>query len=188
MVVTPSPGAWIGRARAGLDELLLDLAHCEKRAASTVLSLVFRLPDALAPELAGVLSRLSREELTHFEWCLRALEARGVPYRRLEPSPYAGGLVALCRKKGDEALLDAFLVAAVIEARSGERLELLRDAVDDPPLRALFAALHPPEERHVEILYDVASRFGDAAGRLPTLLEREAELIAAGAPGVRVHG
>jgi tRNA-(ms[2]io[6]A)-hydroxylase len=171
-----------------MDVLLLDLAHCEKRAASTVLSLVFRLPDEGGEELAGTLSRLAREELTHFEWCLRVLDARGVAYRRLEPSPYAGGLVSLCRKKGEEALLDAFLAASVIEARSGERLALLRDSEADPELHALFAALFPPEERHVEVLYGIACRFGDPAPRLPVLLAREAELIQAGTAGVRVHG
>lgn len=185
MLLAPTPADWLPRARADLDTLLLDLAHCEKRAASTVLSFLFRCPEH---GIAGTLSRVAREELTHFEWCLRELERRGRPFARLEPARYPGELAKRVRRHGDEALLDAFLVAALIEARSGERLLLLRDGVDDPPLAELFARLHPPEERHVEILLGLAARFGDVDARLPALAAHEAALIVPGEGTVRVHG
>src|SRR5207249_1715754 len=84
--------AWVERALAHLDEVLLDHAHCEKKAASTAVSLLFRYPErtTLLPPLA----RLAREELQHFEEVLAHLTRRGVPFRHQMPAPYASGLMA----------------------------------------------------------------------------------------------
>ncbi len=185
LLACPSPERWIAQALANLDVVLLDHAHCEKKAASTVLSLVFRCPD---PEIAGALSRMAREELTHFEMALRELARRGVAFGRLEPSGYAAGLAAVCRKRPEaDALCDAFVAAALIEARSCERLAMLHEAVDDPDLKRFYAALHPAEERHHALMLACAARFGDVDARLPVLRAREAELILAGEAAPRMH-
>lgn len=60
-----STSAWLGRALSDMDTILLDHAHCEKKAASTALSLIFRYQDEAALMLP--LSALAREELEHFE-------------------------------------------------------------------------------------------------------------------------
>lgn len=182
LLLAPTPAAWLDRVLGDLDTLLLDTAHCEKRAASTVLSFVFR-----APALADTLSRLAREELTHFESCLRLLRERGAAFVPLEPPAYAGELARLVRR-ADAGTLDLFLVAALIEARSGERLQLLAEAVPDPALRALFAELYPPEERHHVLLLALARQFGEVEERLAVLAAREAELATLGDPRVRMHG
>ena len=52
-----TPRAWLDHALAHLDEVLVDHAHCEKKAASTALSLCFRYPDR--PELSLALSALA---------------------------------------------------------------------------------------------------------------------------------
>lgn len=185
MLACPTPARWLDMALANLDEVLHDHAHCEKKAASTVLSFVFRVPD---PDLAGAFSRMAREELTHFEMTLRELRRRGVVFGRLEPSAYAGRLVGACRKRPEpEALCDAFVAAALIEARSCERLALLREAVDDPGLRAFYAALEPAEERHHRLLLGAAARFGDASARLAALRDVEAGLVLAGEALPRMH-
>lgn len=182
ILLTPTPRRWLDRALSDLDTLLLDTTHCEKRAASTVLSFVFR-----APQLADTLSRLAREELTHFEAGLRLLRDRGVAFVPLEPPAYAATLARQVRR-ADAGTLDLFLVAALIEARSGERLQLLAASVEDPAARALFAELHPPEERHHVLLLDLARGFGEVDERLATLAAVEAELIESGDPRVRMHG
>src|SRR5262249_17883814 len=56
---------WVARALANLDEILVDHAHCEKKAASTAVSLLFKYPER--PALLAPLARLAREELGHFE-------------------------------------------------------------------------------------------------------------------------
>jgi len=182
ILATPTPPAWLDRALSEPDTLLLDVTHCEKRAASSVVGFVFR-----APRHADVLSRLAREELVHFEACLRLLQDRGRPFGPLEPPPYAAELARLVRR-GDEGTVDLFLVAALIEARSGERLGLLAAHEPDPALRALYAWLYPPETRHHALLVELARPFGDVAARLPALAAREAELAVRGDPRVRMHG
>jgi tRNA-(ms[2]io[6]A)-hydroxylase len=186
ILLRPTGPGWWERAATDLDTLVLDVAHAEKRAASTVLSFTFRFPDL---GLAEVWSRLCREELTHFEAVLRELRRRDRPFMALEPPPYTAELVKLARSgKSREAMLDALVCAALIEARSGERLAILEDHLDDGPLRALCAFLRPPEERHWEMLLELAGRFGDVEPRLAVLAAREAELVQRGFDGVRVHG
>lgn len=181
----PTPPRWLPLALSDIDTLLLDHAHCEKKAASTVLSFVFRTPEH---DLAGALSRMAREELTHFEMALRELKRRGKAFDRLEPSAYAGRLVAAARKRPEaDALVDAFVAAALIEARSCERLALLADAVEDPHLRGFYQALHPAEERHHQLLLEAAARFGEVVPRLAFLAEVEARIVEAGEPNVRMH-
>lgn len=183
LAVATSP-EWASRALADPAALLLDLAHCEKKAAGAVLAFLFRDPGA---EAAAILSRLAREELTHFEWCLRELSARGLAFERQIPTEYAAKLANACRR-GPDALLDNYLVAAIIEARSGERLALLRDTTEDRALHALFSALHPPEERHVEVLFGLAEAVGAQRTRLAELLAIEAGSVTGGARVIRVHG
>ncbi|HCE40221.1 MAG TPA: tRNA-(ms[2]io[6]A)-hydroxylase, partial [Alcanivorax sp.] len=65
-------------------------AHCEKKAASTALNLMFRYVDR--PELLDNLSQLAREELLHFEQVVGMMRERGVTYDHLSPSRYAQGL------------------------------------------------------------------------------------------------
>jgi tRNA-(ms[2]io[6]A)-hydroxylase len=56
--------AWFDLATQRTDELLLDHANCEKKAASTALALMFAYPEDF--ELASRMSKLAREELRHF--------------------------------------------------------------------------------------------------------------------------
>lgn len=178
MLLCTTPERWLTRVLTEPDLLLLDVAHCEKKAAGTVLGLVFK-----HPARAAAYSRLAREELGHFEQALALIHARGGRFEPLEPARYAG---ALARLTGGD-LCATLCVAAIIEARSAERLELLRDHVPEPDLVRLYAALHPPEERHVALLLEFAAEVGDPSGHLPRLLAAEAELVRAGEPLVRMH-
>ena len=65
---------WAENAVDDLDEILLDHAHCEKKAAGMAVSLIFQYPDR--PELMAPLSALAREELGHFEQVLAELGRR----------------------------------------------------------------------------------------------------------------
>src|SRR5436309_2068062 len=94
-LATRTDGAWVARALAHLDEVLLDHAHCEKKAASTAVSLLFKYAERR--ELLAPLARLAREELGHFEEVLAVLVARGVAFRHQRPSPYAGELMRAIR-------------------------------------------------------------------------------------------
>ncbi|HXJ33175.1 MAG TPA: tRNA-(ms[2]io[6]A)-hydroxylase [Candidatus Eisenbacteria bacterium] len=180
--------AWVARALAHLDEMLVDHAHCEKKAASTAVSLLFRYPER--SEMLPVLSALAREELSHFEQMLELLAARGIVYRRLAPAPYATDLLAAVRSEEPERLLDTLLCLSLIEARSCERMKLLAEHVPDPELAVFYRGLLASEARHhqgyVELAAGVA---GDAAARarLGMLAAHEASVIAAAPPLARMH-
>jgi tRNA-(ms[2]io[6]A)-hydroxylase len=180
--------AWVRRALAHLDEVLVDHAHCEKKAASTAVSLLFRYPERTA--LLPVLSALAREELTHFEQMLALLARRGIAYHRLTPSPYATDLLAAARPGEPERLLDTLLCLSLIEARSCERMRLLAEHVDDEELAAFYRSLLASEARHHHDYVELAETVACAAvvrARLAELAAHEASVLAAMPPIARMH-
>src|SRR2546428_8036332 len=96
--------AWVVRACAHLDEILLDHAHCEKKAASTAVSLLFKYAERR--ELLVTLSQLARQELGHFEQVLAQLVAHSVAFRHHGPSPHAAQLMKALPAREPARLLD----------------------------------------------------------------------------------
>ena len=111
--------AWLQRAIAHTDDVLIDHAHCERKAAANALNLLGRFPDH--PELQEPMLALAREELEHFELVLAILRARGVAMVAQAPSGYQARLFERVRKGVPDKLVDLLLVGALIEARSCER-------------------------------------------------------------------
>ena len=182
-----APG-WVGGQLADLPTLLVDHAHCEKKAASTAVNLIFRYqPHA---ELMAPLSALAREELQHFEEVLALLAARGIPFVPLDPSPYAAGLHAAVRKREPDRLLDTLLVCGLIEARSCERMRLLSEELPDTELRTFYRSLLATEARHHATYVDLAlGRWSrdEVLGRLEVLAAHEAEVVARVPVEPRMH-
>jgi tRNA-(ms[2]io[6]A)-hydroxylase len=158
-----------------LPELLQDHASCEKKAASTALALMFAYPEDRA--LAAALSRLAREELRHFEQVARAMTALGVSYIRQRPGRYAQQLRTALRTSDPGRKLDLLLTAALIEARSAERFELLAPRLPQP-LARLYAELAGAEARHFALYLDFARDNApqEWQTRLQLLAVREAQL------------
>ena len=73
-LVNKTSEEWINLAISHPMEILLDHAHCERKAAGVALQLMFRYVSE--PGLSEVLSPLAREELEHFERVLSILNAR----------------------------------------------------------------------------------------------------------------
>jgi len=187
-LVEKTDPSWVARVAPGIDELLVDHAHCEKKAAGAAIKLLFAYPHHRFLQVP--LARLAREELEHFERMLDVLDRRGVPYRSLPPSPYGARLHACVRRDEPDRAIDVLLVAALIEARSCERMRLLADRLDDPELASLFAALLPGEARHHRLYVDLACRLGDPSAvraRLRALAEVEAAILREPAPFTRLH-
>ena len=179
---------WVGRVLAEIDEVLIDHAHCEKKAASTALSLLFRYPEQEA--LLVPLARLAQEELGHFADVVAVLSARGVRLRHQVPSPYAASLLAAVRPEEPDRLVDTLLCAALIEARSCERMGLLADALEDTPLVALYRSLLRAEARHHATYVALATTVlgdGSVDRRLAELARHEAAVLGAAPPMARLH-
>jgi tRNA-(ms[2]io[6]A)-hydroxylase len=187
-LAAPSSSAWLEQALAQPEVVLIDHAHCERKAAGVALQLMFRYPSD--GELAVALSPLAREELAHFERLLGLLERRGIPLRPLQAPPYGGGLQALVRRQEPERQLDSLLVAGLIEARSHERMGLLAAHSPEPELRALWGDLLASEARHFGLYWVLAERRWPRAvlvERLEALAAAEAEILATLHPEPRLH-
>ncbi|MGC9362456.1 MAG: tRNA isopentenyl-2-thiomethyl-A-37 hydroxylase MiaE, partial [Candidatus Syntrophosphaera sp.] len=85
-----NPG-WVHAALGDLDSLLIDHVHCEKKAASTALSLVNRYPDRTL--LVDHMIEHAREELEHFALVMGHVKERGLTLRRDTPDPYVNQLL-----------------------------------------------------------------------------------------------
>ena len=145
---------WIDLAISNPMEILLDHAHCERKAAGVALQLMFRYVSDSG--LSEVLSPLAREELEHFERVLSILNARGKKLQKLASPPYGATLAKNICKDEPLRMLDSFLVAGLIEARSHERMKLLSIHSPDIELRNLYADLLKSEARHFGIYWKLA--------------------------------
>lgn len=186
--LAPSSASWVEAACANLPLLLLDHAHCERKAAATVLALAARQAGGSAA--AHQMSRMAREELLHFERLLTELERRRLAYRPLTSSGYAAALFDRVRAHPPAERRACELIAcALIEARSHERFGLLERAVDDAGLRALYAELASAEARHADAYLDWAAE--DAGANLARLVDEltalEAALVARREQPIRMH-
>jgi tRNA-(ms[2]io[6]A)-hydroxylase len=180
--------AWLPRAQAHLDEILLDHAHCEKKAAGAAMKLLFSYPHHRF--LQEPLAELARDELDHFQQLLALLDARGIRYQTIRPSPYGMALHALVRREEPERLIDTLLVAALIEARSCERFQILADGLREPELSDLYRSLLASEARHHGVYLELAMHLSDREAieaRLEELALAEAEIVATPCEWVRLH-
>jgi tRNA-(ms[2]io[6]A)-hydroxylase len=181
----PTRPEWFELAVAREADLLLDHANCEKKAASTALSLMFAYPEDF--ELAGRMSRLAREELRHFELVQEKMTELGVSFRRLSPSRYADGLRRVLRRSEPGRCVDLLLCGALIEARSHERFMGLIERLR-PPRAEFYASLAAAESRHAGLYLRLADRRGAGAlQRLEDLAAVEAELATSPDREFRFH-
>src|SRR5207245_9720015 len=143
-----TPREWVELALERFDEVLVDHAHCEKKAAAQALSMLAAFP--MVAGLPRAMARLAREEAGHLAQVLSVMEKRGLPLGRDPGDPYAQGLQALVRQPARERLLDRLLISALIETRSEERLRLPDGALREPEVGEVHAQLAPEAEGHGE--------------------------------------
>ena len=179
---------WLDEVERNLEDILLDHAHCEKKAAGTAMNLIFAYVEQV--ELVRALSDIVNEELDHFRQVLDLLECRAIRFRRQQPSTYGRQLNDLVCKQEPAKAVDRLLVASLIEARSCERFALLRDRLADRELAEFYASLFESEARHHATYVRLAELFASRdtiAARLDELSAAEAEIIDRGDPLPRMH-
>lgn len=179
---------WLEQVDNALDEILIDHAHCEKKAAGTAMNLIFAYVEdqELCREMAGIV----REELEHFELVLDLLKRRGIRFRRLKPSNYGRQLNDLVNKQEPQKGVDRLLVAGLIEARSCERFQLLAGHVQDAELAEFYRSLFESEARHHATYVRLAKHFApekEVNERLRELAAAEQAIIDQGDPLPRMH-
>lgn len=184
----PTDASWFAQVDENLEEVLIDHAHCEKKAAGTALNLIFHYVENL--ELCREMTEIVNEELEHFHMVIELLTRRGIRFRRLRPSQYGNKLHALVRKTEPERAVDRLLVAGLIEARSCERFQALARHVDDPELAEFYQSLFESEARHHSTYTRLAYHFASEEvvnRRLQELYDAEAAIMAEREPLARMH-
>lgn len=179
---------WLKQVDDGLDDILIDHAHCEKKAAGTAMNLLFAYVDNMP--LTQAMTEIVQEELTHFHQVLDILKERGVRFKRLSPSSYGRKLNDLVRKDEPRRAIDRLLVAGLIEARSCERFRVLCEHVTDLRLKEFYGGLFESEARHHSTYVRLAMDYGSEAEVRQRLLElsaAEATIIAEGDAVPRMH-
>ncbi|MFV0819611.1 tRNA-(ms[2]io[6]A)-hydroxylase [Tatlockia micdadei] len=173
----PTPEAWLNAAVANIPTLLIDHAHCERKAAATAVNFISKYPEK--PELVEVMSPLAREELLHFEKVTSLMHSRNIRFGPLPPSDYAQKMHRLVTKGGcKERLRDQLIVGAIIEARSCERFNALIPRINDSTLSRFYFSLVKSEARHFQDYLRLAKLYGgEIEERLDFFLKIENALI-----------
>lgn len=181
-----TPNVWIEKALQHSEILLIDHAHCEKKAASTALALIYRYPEHY--ELVSCLSRLAREELRHFEQVLKIMRQRNITFQHLAPARYAQGLLKHARTHEPVKLIDTLLIAAFVEARSCERFAALIPHLD-AELAKFYQGLLASEARHYQHYIEFAERFAqqNLQAQIDKFTEIERQLIESPDEQFRFH-
>lgn len=179
---------WLQQVDTSLEEILIDHAHCEHKAAATAMSLLGAYIEN--KELCEEMTRIVEEELEHFHMVIALLEKRNIPFRRQQPGHYGKELNRLVRSQEPDRVVDRLLIAGLIEARSCERFSLLAEHVEDKELADFYHSLFESEARHHTTYVRLAKLFADDLAvkeRLKELSAAETEIIARGNPLPRMH-
>lgn len=181
---------WLDQVDQHLDEILIDHAHCERKAASTAMNLMNAYTENRG--ICREMARIIEEELEHFEMVLKLLDDRAIKFKRLASGPYGRRLNTLIRSAEPDRAVDRLLVASLIEARSCERFSLLSEHIRDrdAELSDFYASLFESEARHHTTYVRLAEDFADrqvVRDRLDQLSREETEIIAEGSELPRMH-
>ncbi len=184
-----TPPAWLHVAAKNIPQLLVDHAHCERKAAATAINLMGKYPEKI--ELVQAMSALAREELLHFEKVLDLLHERHIPFGPLKPCDYAQRLhQEVTNLDYLERIAEQLIVGAIIEARSCERFHALLSVLEDQVLVKFYRSLVKAEARHFEDYLRLANLYSrqNLAKRIAYFLDIESALIHAPSSEFRFHG
>lgn len=157
----PTDPRWADIAEKNIEEILVDHAFCEHKAASTAMSLIANYPEK--EELVAEMSDLVQEEMGHFKLVLKHLEKRNLKLGKELPDPYVKDLFKFF-KKGvgrEQYLINRLLIAALIEARSCERFRVLSEKLEDQELAEFYRKLMISEANHYTMFLGLARKYGN---------------------------
>lgn len=187
----PTDPRWVNIAEKNIEDILVDHAWCEQKAASSCISLIIQFSEKT--KLVDMLTPVVSEEWSHFRMVLKELEKRGLKLGKVRTDEYVIELAKLERKGGniERQLMDKLLINALIEARSCERFRMLSENISDIGLRAFYYDLMISEANHYVNFVDLAKEYNPeevVKQRLDELLSAEAEIIRnIGMSGKKVH-
>ena len=187
----PTDPRWVNIAEKNIDEILIDHAHCELKAASTANSLIMSFPEY--PNLVTEMVSLVKEEMSHFKLVHEKLIARNIKFGQDRKDLYVNKLLKFFPKGGSRTtqLVHRLLYAALIEARSCERFRLLSEGIKDQELAKFYRDLMVSEANHYVLFLNFARTFGERKEvdkKWNELLEFEAEIMKDLGTTETIHG
>jgi len=171
---------WVNLAEKNLEEILVDHAYCEQKAASSCISLIVQYPDK--QDLVDMLTPVVAEEWAHFERVLEKLRNRGWALGPQRKDEYVERINGLIHKGGsrEQQLSERLLLNALIEARSCERFRLLSKEVGDQDLSTFYYELMISEAGHYRNFLSLAKQYQpkeEVERRWREILAGEAEIL-----------
>lgn len=171
---------WVNIAEKTIDEILIDHAFCEQKAASSGISLIVQYPDKI--RVLEEVTPIVAEEWGHFRKVLKELEKRGFKLGNKRKDNYVNELHKLMKKTDDrdEILVEKLLIFAMIEARSCERFRLLSIHVNDVQLKDFYNEFMISEAGHYRTFLDLAKEYMPdeyVKNRWEEILAGEAEIM-----------
>lgn len=172
-----NPG-WIKVALENLPSVIIDHAHCEKKAAGTGMSLLSTYYDK--KEISLTMADLIEEEVGHYRSVIQILDKMNLTLGRDEGDDYAKKLLSYVNKNEPLRMLDRLLTAGIIEARSCERLQILAENIEEPELKNFYKKLAESEAGHYVTFLKLAKLYFEESlvkQRLDELTTIEAQII-----------
>ena len=155
----PTDPRWVNVAEMNIEDILVDHAYCEQKAASSCISLIIQFPEKA--ELVDMLTPVVSEEWSHFEAVVEHLKKRGFGLGFPRRDEYVVKVNQIVRKGGsrDDQLVERLLLNALIEARSAERFKVLWKNINDEELSQFYHDLMISEATHYKNFLSLAKTY-----------------------------
>ena len=152
----PTDPRWVNLAEKSIEEILVDHAFCEQKAATSCISLIVTY-SYLKP-IVDAITPVVREEWDHFSLVLQEIYKRGFELGKPRKDEYVNKLLSFQRKgvSKEIVLVDKLLTNALIEARSCERFKLLSEKLSDPYFKKFYHSFMVSEAGHYRLFMDLA--------------------------------
>ena len=185
---------WVNVVERNLEEILVDHAFCEQKAASNAISMIVQYP--YYPDLVQAMTAICQEEMEHFNMVHEKLLERGLTLGFERKDPYVNDLGEFLRRNKTNSspegmFVNKMLFAAMIEARSCERFKILSEELQDEDLKKFYRSLMESEARHYTTFLGFARKYGngiDVDKCWQEFLEYEAQLMEKYGKSETIHG
>ena len=188
----PSDPRWVDIAKKNIEEILTDHAYCEQKAASYAISLIIGFPEK--KDLVIAMIDLAQEEMSHFKMVHDIILKKGYKLGRERKDEYVLRLISFFPKGGSriDHLVNKLLCAALIEARSCERFQILSKKLNDKDLKKFYRKLMISEAHHYTLFLKLARKYSDkkeqVESKWKSLLDFEGDLIKKLGKKELIHG
>jgi len=185
---------WVNIVEKNLEEILIDHAFCEQKAASNSISIIVQYPQY--SDLVESMVEICKEEMEHFKMVHDKIKERGGKLGFERKDPYVKDLSNYLKKNKSNSSREGYFVnqmlfAAMIEARSCERFKILSEELQEKDLRDFYRMLMESEARHYVTFLNFAKKYGgkiDVNARWEEFLKFEADLMKEYGKSETIHG